>query len=332
VQHSDDGAGISYERLKTHATVRVPIDLPTQTASGLGVRLCDDPARTRVFLNRGNPTMFNTALDGHLMHDGREGDNLDLQALNAVRTHAEPEREPTAVELAAIAAFQKSLFSHDAMRDLLRKGESIELPEARTPSEKRGRAFFEPDRQCGQCHSGPLLNRTSAFHPDAVGFAFESAFVGREPDNPNPKFRWCYVNLETNEIVAGPDGVPEVFPEPVADPGRGLLAGVVEVRTPEGRIEFIPNEILASLAGPVFKIPTLWGSPDTAPYFHDNSAKDLDAVLEQYNFVFDLFPDGSFGLSCDKSRPKCLDAQDKTDIINFMQLLAFERRPPSDAR
>ena len=29
-----------------------------------------------------------------------------------------------------------------------------------------------------------------------------------------------------------------------------------------------------------FKIPTLWGVAETAPYFHDNSAKTLDDVVE----------------------------------------------------
>ena len=53
--------------------------------------------------------------------------------------------------------------------------------------------------------------------------------------------------------------------------------------------------------------------------------KTLDEVLDQYNFMFAFFPDGSFGLGCDPNAPACLSEQDKTDIISFMQLLSFER-------
>ena len=102
---SDDGLGVSYERLQEHATVRVPMDLPTHE-SGLSVRMCHAPEVTRVFLNRGNPSVFNVALEDMLMHDGRDGSDLETQARNAITTHNEPAREPTPEELAAIAAFQ----------------------------------------------------------------------------------------------------------------------------------------------------------------------------------------------------------------------------------
>ena len=330
---SDDGLGRSYERLKKHATIRVPIELPARTASGLGVRKCGDPANTSVVVHRGNPTVFNMAPEQHIMHDGREGDDLEKQALNAVFTHSEPGHDPTPEELAAITAFQESLFSHEAVKEMPRlPPPQLTLPDGNTSSEKRGRGFFGPDRQCGQCHSGPMLNRTSEFHPNAVGFAFESVFVGREPDNPNQKFMWCYVDLATNEIVPGPFDAPEVFSYPVSDPGLGLIAGITEFRTPDGTVQFIANEILVHLAGPTFKIPTLWGTPNTAPYFHDNSAKDLDEVLDQYNFFFSFFPDAEFGLGCDRDRPECLSEEDKIDIINFMQLLSFQEAPPPQPR
>ncbi|MGH7575602.1 MAG: hypothetical protein ACREM1_10840, partial [Longimicrobiales bacterium] len=93
--------------MKEHATIQIPIELPTRTASGLGVRKCDDPTNTSVVVHRGNPTVFNMALEQHIMHDGREGDDLERQALNAVLTHNEPGREPTRDELTAIAASQE---------------------------------------------------------------------------------------------------------------------------------------------------------------------------------------------------------------------------------
>jgi len=52
----------------------------------------------------------------------------------------------------------------------------------------------------------------------------------------------------------------------------------------------------ASFAG-LFKIPTLWGVKDTAPYFHDNGAKTLrDAVAHYkgfFNFTEEQDPVGS---------------------------------------
>ena len=331
---SDDGMSASFERLKKHATVRVVLDLPERTPSGLGIRKCDDPTSRTVVMHRGSPSVFNVALEQLLMHDGREGDDLVAQAFSAVHAHAEPGREPSSEELAAIAAFQASLFSHSTIEATLNPGQTVDflenrpvlrLPDGNTPSEKRGREFFNPDRQCGQCHSGPMLNRTSKFHPNGVGMPLESSFAERAPDIPNEKFRWCYVDLETNKLAPGPLGTSDVFQTPVSDPGIGLTAGFVEFQLADGSPAMLPNELVVGIAGPLFKIPTLWGTPDTAPYFHNNSAKTLDEVLDQYNFMFAFFPDGSFGLGCDPNAPACLSEQDKTDIIDFMQLLSFER-------
>src|SRR5690606_10319005 len=124
-----------------------------------------------VFVNRGNPSVFNVALEEKLMHDMREGGDLEAQALNAILTHAEPGRTPAPEELTAIARFQESLFSHAAVKAFLEQGAELTLPAGNTPSEIRGRAFFEPNRQCGVCHAGPMLNRISEFHTnaDAVG-------------------------------------------------------------------------------------------------------------------------------------------------------------------
>ena len=324
---SDDGVGTSYKRLLEHATVRIPIELPTHTASGRGLRLCDDPARTSIVVNRGNPSVFNMALEQHIMHDGREGASLETQAANAVKTHNQPARPLTSEEVAAIATFQRSLFSHEAVKAFLQNGKLPKLPDGTTPSEKRGRAFFEPQRPCGVCHSGPMLNRTSEKHDFVVGSAFESSGVGVEPDNPNPKYRWCYVDLATNTIVPGATGDREPFKHPVADPGLGLVPGVSEFRTARtGAVQFIPNETVAALAGPVFKIPTLWGAPDTAPYFHDNSAKDFEAVLNQYNFLFRLIPSLATHVGCKPKAHECLSKDDRADIINFLQLLSFEKK------
>ena len=84
----------------------------------------------------------------------------------------------------------------------------------------------------------------------------------------------------------------------------------------EGRI--VPDFVLAFLGlrraffADLFKVPTLWGVEDTAPYFHDNSAKDLDELLEQYDFFF---------LNSPVQGAITLTPQDKEDIKAFLRLL-----------
>lgn len=344
---SDDGEGNSYERLLEHATIRVPFELPYDEILGRNIRRCDAPEQDSVVVFRGNPSVFNAALEEELMHDGRERGDLETQASNAILTHAEPGRDPTAEELTAIARFQESMFSHAAVKAFLDTGAELRLPDGNTPSEIRGRTFFGPDRQCGVCHSGPMLNRVSEFHPDpqAVGGRFESTSVGAETDNPNPKFEWCFVDPATNEI-SPPTDVPGPMPEhvakgrlfrrAVADPGLALIrdpARDVTVLLPDGNELTVTITILSAGVGlPLFKIPTLWGTPNTAPYFHDNSAKDLDEVLDQYNFSFRDFPRFAEHVGCNPEAAECLSEQDRADIIAYMQLLSFEGsgiRPPS---
>jgi cytochrome c peroxidase len=87
-----------------------------------------------------------------------------------------------------------------------------------------------------------------------------------------------------------------VFPGNVTvtspDPGRALITG---------------NAADANF----FKIPTLWGVKNTAPYFHDNSAATLDAVAEHYNQFLIAASAGAIFFS----------AQDKADLVAFMKLL-----------
>jgi cytochrome c peroxidase len=181
------------------------------------------------------------------------------------------------------------------------------LPDGSTDSEKRGRQFFNPNRQCGICHSGPMLDTSSEFdflrapgsrfHFVGAGFqlgpfdqAFEPDFsLVLEPGNPNPN--------QTFEFTR-PDGSKTVIIAP--DLGRGLISGDPD------------NDAYT------FKIPTLWGIKDTAPYFHDNSARTLEDVLDHYNRLFQFIdsqlpPDQQFfGQMTD---------QDKADIVAFLKLL-----------
>jgi hypothetical protein len=279
---SDDGTGASYNRLLTHATFRVFVDLPSN------IQLADDPRATRVALFRSTLPTNNIALDPFIMWDGRELD-LAHQALNAFITHSEIARQPTLYELQALAEFQKRrLFSSPALRDFADGGRAPTLPEGRTASQRRGRAFFVPVPgvvNCSLCHSGPMLNETLPSVPMQVpaGSRFTDTLVSALNRTSLPVRTY---------IVTKPDGSKVTVA--TSDPGRMLVSG---------------NPADANR----FKQPTLWGIRNTAPYFHDTSAKSLADVLEHYDF-FLRRAGAQFGF-------RGLTPQDKADIIAYLELL-----------
>lgn len=58
-----------------------------------------------------------------------------------------------------------------------------------------------------------------------------------------------------------------------------------------------------------FKIPSLWGSHERAPFFHDNSAKTVEEMIDHYaNFAAPTFR-------------VVLTPQDKADIAAYLKLL-----------
>lgn len=62
----------------------------------------------------------------------------------------------------------------------------------------------------------------------------------------------------------------------------------------------------------------------TAPYFHDNSAKTLEEVVEQYNFLFEREPAFAEAAGCPPGRAECLSASDRADIVAYLRLLSFD--------
>lgn len=269
---SDNGAGQSYQRLLNDATVLVSIPLPSNT------KLLLNPA-THLTLPRGIPSTLDTpALDPVLMYDGR-APTLTAQAHDAIMGHAEATRTPTAEELASIASFEQTLFSSQAMADYAQTGVAPPLPEGNTESEKRGRAFFRPEGACGQCHTGPLLNETGPrnIFGQPPGSRFSSALISEL----NPNLQPLYTFVIQRPLL------PEVRTSP--DPGRFLITGRVA--------DF--NH---------FKIGSLRNIRNTAPYFHNNSAKTLEDVATHYTVA--LLP---FGI--------LLTPQDQADIVAWLKLL-----------
>lgn len=285
---SDDGRGHGVLRMLTEATILVEIALPPN------VRLADDPTARSVTLRRGIPTTLNTpALDPVLMMDGREP-SLQSQAHNALAGHAQVLTAGAGdADLDAIAAFQRTdrFFSSDAVRQFARGGPAPALPAGATESEKRGRKFFEDTfdpanlkaGSCALCHSGPMLDRTNQFFPvPPVGARFQSVGVSEFNDARNPVRTYLFKNSDGSETsLTSPD------------PGRALITGKVEDAN-------------------FFKIPPLRGIRRTAPYFHDNSARTMEAAVAHYAKLFVvLFPGNAL----------ILTPQDQADIVAFMKLL-----------
>ena len=298
----DDGvAGTT--RITEHATVRIEIPLPPD------VILADDPTRRSVIFNRGTPTTMNTpALDRFLMYDTREP-NLEQQAFNAIHGHAQNTREPTALELDLIKEFQQTdsrFFSSEALRDFANGGPPPQLPAGTTESEKRGRAMFDnvpfdgltTRGLCNTCHSGPMLNQFAPGNPFGGPPGGRRAGIGIEERNllGNPVYSF---------VVTNPDGSTVVINTP--DPGA-MLNNPVPAPPPGSGFPTPPRAFFANL----FKIPTLWGVKDTAPYFHDNSAKTLEDVAEHYAFFFLTSPSTSGFV---------FTAQDQADMVAFVKLL-----------
>jgi hypothetical protein len=305
----DDGIGTT--RVQAHATIRLSIPLPPWLS------LADDPGATHVTVFRGIPSTRNTpALDRFLLHDGR-APTLQEQALGAIHDHYQNSVEPTTAQLAAIAEFQRSdshFFSSDELEEFAAGGPAPELPPGVTAAEQRGRMFFvdapfaPPSKNgiCALCHSGPMLNRVSQAHSDV-------------PGSPPPGVRFIntgvtLVNAPNNPIRTWiiDDGINPVAT--LRSPDIGLLLNPTPPSPPP---TVIPRAFFANL----FKIPTLWGVKDTAPYFHDNGAKTLHDAVTHYQRFFNFTeaedPVGSRTLGGFIE----LTDQDVDDIVAYLQLL-----------
>jgi cytochrome c peroxidase len=283
---SDARNGTTFNRLLTDATILIDIQLQPH------IRLANSSARTVTFA-RGIPTTMDTpALNPILMYDGR-APNLNVQAVGAVIQHYDAPRTPTAQEQSDLAAFQRAeLFSSKELEAFAEGwGPPPELPAGRTDAEKRGREFFvmkDGVVNCASCHSGTLLNRTAPNTPTLPlppqfaippNFPFLTAFVSEFNVKGNPVQTFIFTQ---------PDGSEVTIHSP--DPGLALTTG---------------NFRHSGL----FKIPILFGVEDTAPYFHDNSARNFQELMDHYDLYFRFVGQPGF------------TAQEKEDIIAFLALL-----------
>ena len=129
----------------------------------------------------------------------------------------------------------------------------------------------------------------------------------------NPVIDFVFHNQQNDlNPATNLDGVPDGNIEVSSpDPGRALITGRAD--------DFFPAPTASFDHLNAFKIPQLRGIKNTAPYFHDNSAKTLEDVVEHYRKFFLIVTD------IDGPGPAqpliVLTEQDKADIVAFMKLL-----------
>lgn len=360
---SDNYDGASYSLLRGDALARVHVVLaPNVTVDdvdGTEVQIRPD-GRYVVTMRRATPTSVNSALQQNLMWDGREGTDLAHQAISAVFDHAEG-TAPTPQEAAAIAAFQRTLFSSTQLASYAYGGPAPTLPLGTTESQRRGRKFFEsgPISQvagrhglCATCHSGPMLNRTNEFNPgDPPGLAFAgnrtSEFNARGLEEHTYRITATADVLNDNPLLGVPVGTVmypagTVFTLTTSDPG----ALVVDTDPSDGSdgdadpcISTTGCFVVPGSTVVFHRIPTLWGIRHTAPYFHDNSATTLEDSARHYRGFFEPTKQSllqqAAGLEArglpgdaetaaylrDVAGALTITDQDATDIAAYMRLL-----------
>ena len=313
----EDGAGTT--RVQAHGTIRMTIKLPPW------VSMADDPGATHVTVFRGIPSTRNTpALDPILLYDARSS-TLQDQALGAIHDHNQNTIEPTAAQLDAIAEFQRTdphFFSSPELKKFAATGAPPELPPGITPAEKRGRTFlvdapFNPPSKrgiCALCHSGPMLNTINQAHSDFTGGV------------PRPGVRFFNIGVNIVNAPKNPirtwiinDGVNPVVT--IQSPDLGILLHPTLVLNPSHPPLPPPFILPRAVLAENFKIPTLWGVKDTAPYFHDNGAKTLRDSVAHYqrffNFTEAQDPVGSASLGGFIT----LTDGDVDDIVEYLKLL-----------
>ena len=171
---------------------------------------------------------------------------------------------------------------------------------------------IEPDHLCCQCPA-PITRhchvRVDPRYPKSE-LAYPVHPLIAEPihlNAPNNPIRTWIINDGVNPVVT------------VHSPDIGLL---LNRHPPSPPPTVIPRAFFANL----FKIPTLWGVKDTAPYFHYNGAKTLrDAVAHYkrfFNFTEAQDPVGSASLG----GFIVLTDDEVDDIVAYLQLLGPTRR------
>ena len=208
---------------------------------------------------------------GGYQHDARFA-TLQEQARGALIAHAQVSVEPPSDMLDDLAAFQQTLFSSPGVERLAEAIASGSTPfpdpdPELTEIEQQGKAVF--NRACATCHGGSL--HPSGSTPEAAIVRPIVRYHNIQTACPRPAtdgYLPCPSRLGRNARtyrITLANGTTQTFT--TSDPGRLLLTGQI-----------------ADLG--VMDITQLRGISRTAPYFHNNSAATLEAVLDHYDAFF----------------------------------------------
>lgn len=273
----------------------------------------DDPFR-QVFFWRKSTHVVNTVLTFGFLNDGRTRDLVETTR-GAIFTHTQ-NGDARFDDIANppthdIAAFMETQFDPPELKDLLDPSAPlhdrlIEDPfytvHPTTPLERRGQDVFA--QNCMSCHNmpnvfgnkdhvdGPPLNfAPSIGHMMDIGVAQRNA-----------------LNLEFRRFdPATSTRVPVVLPLATQD-GRTVMHTVTDdvgLAASTGRYEDLHR----------FKVPQLRRISQLGPYFHDNSAPTLEAVV-------DYFDSDAYNRSADGRRyPIHMSSSDKRALLAFLRIL-----------
>ena len=207
---------------------------------------------------------------GGYQHDARFA-TLQEQARGALFAHAQVTEEPSTRMLDDLAAFQETLFSSpgvELVANAIRAGSTSPDPDPELNElESAGKVVF--NRACAQCHGGALHPSTST--PETVIVRPIVRYHNIQTACPRPAldgYAPCPTRLNRNartyQITLANGTVQTAT---TSDPGRLLLTGQ-------------PADL------GVMDVTQLRGIGRTAPYFHNNSAATLEAVLDLYDAFF----------------------------------------------
>jgi cytochrome c peroxidase len=287
-QNGDNATDFS--NLRQNGLVRITFALP------LNIKLIDPATNapsTETFVDvwRSVPTVNDVALTGpDAVNPWPRGPNasggyqldarvstLQEQAHGAFTNHAQVQTEPPQPLLDDLSAFQRVLFTNHRVRALaqaVREGTTpLPDPDGRLGTlEREGKAVFE--RACTQCHGGAGLSTSQL---PVIRFHTILSQCPRPVDPVTPaRFALAECppelarNARTYEITLA-NGTKTRRTS--SDPGRALLTGFVGGPAAQDDWE-------------KFDVPGLRGIRKTPPYFHNNSAATLEAVVDHYTEFF----------------------------------------------
>ena len=134
-----------------------------------------------------------------------------------------------------------------------------------------------------------MANTTQSNSGLGAGKRFQTVNVSEFNEAGNPTYQFTFPD---------PTHAGKTVTITSPDPGRALITGD-------------PRD------ANFFKIPSLWGIKNTAPYFHDNSANTLEDLMAHYKKHLATF----LPSSGDYPKPHVPTDQDVADIIAYLNLL-----------